>query len=88
MAEHINPISEDYFGRSPYFGLHTGFSLYLSRQRKDDSNTKIEEIFSMISEIGRAIAPDGDYELSITGHSLGGALATLLIGKITHNIFV
>eukprot|EP00956_Cyclotella_meneghiniana_P005315 scaffold6685_cov55-Cyclotella_meneghiniana.AAC.1 len=78
MAEHINPITEDYFGRSPYFGLHTGFSLYLSRQRKDDSNTKIEEIFAMISEIGKAIAPEGDYELSITGHSLGGALATLL----------
>lgn len=32
----------------------------------------------MIDEIGRAIAPDGDYNLSITGHSLGGALATLL----------
>jgi predicted lipase len=78
MAEFVNPITEDYYGRSSHFGLHTGFSLYLSRQRKDDSNTKIEEIFSMINEIGRAIAPDGDYELSITGHSLGGALATLL----------
>jgi hypothetical protein len=78
MAEHVNPITEDYYGRSSIFGLHTGFSLYLSRQRKDSSNTKIEEIFSMINEIGRAIAPDGNYELSITGHSLGGALATLL----------
>lgn len=78
MAEHVNPIAEDYYGRTSFFGLHTGFSLYLSRQRKDDSNTKIEEIFLMIDQIGRAIAPDGDYELSITGHSLGGALATLL----------
>ena len=52
MAEHVNPITENYYGRSPKFGLHTGFSLYLSRQRKDDSNTKIEEIFSMIDEIG------------------------------------
>lgn len=39
---------------------------------------KIEEILRKVDAIGREMAPDGDYKLSITGHSLGGALATLL----------
>jgi hypothetical protein len=78
MSEHPNPIAEDYPGRDDLLGLHTGFSLYMMRQRKDDSLTKIEEIFANIDNIGRELAPDGDYQLSITGHSLGGALATIL----------
>ncbi|KAL7543031.1 hypothetical protein ACHAXR_012488 [Thalassiosira sp. AJA248-18] len=78
QAEHPNPITEDYPGRTNSFGLHTGFSLYMTRQRKDDSLTKIEEIFQNIDKIGRELSPEGDYELSITGHSLGGALATIL----------
>lgn len=73
-----NPIAEDYLGREDTFGLHTGFSLYMTRQRKDDSLTKLEEIFTNIESIGRELCKDGDYELSITGHSLGGALATIL----------
>jgi hypothetical protein len=78
MTKHPNPIMEDYPGREETLGLHTGYSLYMTRQRKDDSLTKIEEIFSKIDTVGREIAPDGDYELSITGHSLGGGLATIL----------
>jgi hypothetical protein len=78
MTKHPNPISEDYPGREETLGFHTGYSLYMTRQRKDDSLTKIEEIFSKIDSVGRELAPDGDYDLSITGHSLGGALATIL----------
>lgn len=78
MSDHPNPIAEEYPGREDKLSLHTGFSLYLMRQRKDDSLTKIEEIFSNVDSLGRELAPDGDYELSITGHSLGGALATIL----------
>ena len=63
MSEHSNPIPDDYPGRCDTVGLHTGFALYLTRQRKDDSLTKIEEIFSNISSIGRELAPDGDFEL-------------------------
>ena len=78
MSDHPNPIAEEYPGREDKLSLHTGFSLYLMRQRKDDSLTKIEEIFSNVDSLGRELAPDGDYELRITGHSLGGALATIL----------
>lgn len=58
--------------------IHTGFSLYMLRRRKDTQMNKIEEILQKVDAIGREMAPDGDYKLSITGHSLGGALATLL----------
>jgi len=78
MSEHANPIAEDYPGREEMLGLHTGFALYMLRQRRDNDLTKIEEIFSKIDGIGRELAPNGEYELSIAGHSLGGALATLL----------
>ena len=78
MTTHPNPISENYPGREDTLGFHTGYLLYMTRQRKDDSLTKLEEIFSKIDIIGRELAPDGDYNLSITGHSLGGALATIL----------
>ena len=88
MAEHPNPITKDYPGREDMLGLHTGFSLYMTRQRKDDNLTKIEEIFSNIDSIGRELAPDGNYELTITGHSLGGALATILsFYAATSNVF-
>jgi len=88
MAEHPNPITKDYPGREDMLGLHTGFSIYMTRQRKNDNLTKIEEIFSNIDSIGRELAPDGNYELTITGHSLGGALATILsFYAATSNVF-
>ena len=88
LSEHPNPIKGNYPGKAKTLGLHTGFSLYMTRQRKDDSLTKIEEIFENIDTIGREVAPGGDYELSITGHSLGGALATILsFYAATSNVF-
>ena len=75
MTEHPSPVSDADLPTT--FGLHTGFSLYLTRQRKDNGRTKLDEIFSNVERIGRELAPDGDYELSLAGHSLGGALATI-----------
>lgn len=73
-----NPINDDYPNRTDLLDIHNGFSLYMLRKRKDTQMNKIEEIFQKIDAIGREMAPDGGYKLSITGHSLGGALATLL----------
>ncbi len=88
MTDHTNPISEDYPGRDDMIGLHTGFALYMLRQRKDNDLSQIDEIINKIDNIGRELAPDGDYELSITGHSLGGALATLFsFYAATSNVF-
>jgi predicted lipase len=47
------------------------------RKRKDTGISKMEEIFDKVDAIGKEMAPDGSYKLCITGHSLGGALATL-----------
>ena len=78
MTDQENPIKEHYEGKEKFFGLHKGFSLYMTSKRKDDSLTKIQEIFQKVNKIGREVAPNGDYKLSVTGHSLGGALATIL----------
>ena len=75
--EYRNPVKQNYPGRADELSLHSGFALYLLRKRKDTGMSKLQEIFDKIDEIGRELAPDGDYKLSITGHSLGGALATL-----------
>ena len=78
MTKLLNPIKEKYPGKNDVLDLHTGFSLYMTRRRKDTGLSKVQEIFEKVDAIGREMAPDGDYNLGITGHSLGGALATLL----------
>ena len=71
--EYHNPVKQNYPGRVDELSLHSGFALYLLRKRKDTGISKLQEIFDKIDEIGREMAPDGNYKLSITGHSLGGA---------------
>lgn len=75
--EYRNPVKVDYPGREDELSLHSGFALYLLRKRKDTGISKMDEIFEKIEKVGQELAPDGDYNLCITGHSLGGALATL-----------
>jgi len=75
--EYRNPVKVNYPGREDELSLHSGFALYLLRKRKDTGMSKMDEIFEKIEKIGKELAPDGDYRLCITGHSLGGALATL-----------
>ena len=72
-----NPVKVNYPGRADEISLHSGFALYLLRNRKDSGKSTLQEISDKIEEIGNELAPDGKYKLAITGHSLGGALATL-----------
>lgn len=75
--EYRNPVKHNYPGREDELSLHSGFALYLLRKRKDTGMSKMDEIFEKVEQVGKELAPDGDYNLCITGHSLGGALATL-----------
>ncbi len=75
--EYRNPVKNNYPGREDELSLHSGFALYLLRKRKDTGMSKMDEIFEKVEQVGKELAPDGDYNLCITGHSLGGALATL-----------
>jgi hypothetical protein len=72
-----NPVKQNYPGRADTISLQSGFALYLLRNRKDTGVSKMQEIADKVDEIGNELATDGKYKLSITGHSLGGALATL-----------
>ena len=72
-----NPVKENYPGRSEKISLHSGFAMYLLRKRKDTRMSTLEKICDKVDKIGREMAPDGSYNIAVTGHSLGGALATL-----------
>jgi hypothetical protein len=71
-----NPIADDYPGKTDEIELRSGYSSYLFRKRKDTLKTKWQEIADRCHEYGKEIAPDG-YSLHVTGHSMGGALASM-----------
>jgi len=61
--------------------LHKGFSDYLLRETKVEGTSQLDQILSVLKEVYAYKTPDqdySDYELVITGHSLGGSLSQLL----------
>jgi Lipase (class 3) len=70
-----NPIKEDYPNRPKNIRLHNGFHKYLFRVRKDTETTKYDEIASKVSHYCNVVGEG--VTLTITGHSLGAALATV-----------
>ena len=54
-----NPVIDEYPGRKELLDIHTGFSLYMLRRRKDTQMNKIEEIMEKIDSIGREMVSDG-----------------------------
>ena len=76
LQKTANPVKDNFEGKQEFIKLHRGFFLYLFRRRKDTETCKYDEIASVVDRYGRQIADD-NYEVFITGHSLGGALATV-----------
>jgi len=71
-----NPIRESFPKKPKKIDLHSGFYQYLFRVRKDTGTTKYDEIANLAHKYGIERIGE-DYQLVVTGHSLGGALSTL-----------
>lgn len=72
-----NPVCDlDSNGQEGKFGIHHGFYDYLLRPRKDGTN-KFQEILEQVKALFLESDRYTTYKLYVTGHSLGGALATL-----------
>jgi hypothetical protein len=76
LRNYSNPIAEEYKGKTKKIRLHNGFHRYLFRERKDTGTTKFDEICGKLDQYGVKMIGE-EYKVSVTGHSLGGALATL-----------
>ena len=70
-----NPIAEDYPRRTKNVKIHGGYHKYLFRVRRDTGTTKYDEISSKVAHYCNLVGEG--VTLTVTGHSLGAALATL-----------
>jgi hypothetical protein len=78
MSEYSNPIMhKDYEGNSQFINLRSAVSDELMRVRRDNKKSTVDEIRDKVETIGKELTNDGVYHLSVTGHNLGGGLATI-----------
>ena len=71
-----NPILEHYEGKTDTIAVCSGFYDYLFRRRKDTGTVKFDEIANIACKYGHERIGE-DFNLVVTGHSLGGALSTM-----------
>jgi hypothetical protein len=71
-----NPIKEYYEGKLDKIETSRGYRDFLFLPRLDTGRTKFDEIADRVHEYGLELGGEG-YTLCVTGHSLGGALASL-----------
>jgi hypothetical protein len=74
-----NPVykmmdKDDAEGMPATINVHTGFYQYLFKQDKETKKTRIESIMDHVKE---QLKENPNFQLYVTGHSLGGALSTL-----------
>jgi len=78
MMDHHNPLSdEDYEGSTDFIPIRAAVSEEILRPRRDTGKTTIDEICEKVDKIGKELGNGGRYNLSITGHSKAGGLATV-----------
>ena len=78
MMDHHNPLSdEDYEGSTDFIPIRAAVSEKILRPRRDTGKTTIDEICEKVDKIGKELGNGGRYNLSITGHSKAGGLATV-----------
>ncbi len=70
-----NPVKDAYPNRPANIRLHSGFHKYLFRVRKDTQTTKYDEITAKLAHYCKLTGPHT--RITITGHSLGAALAAI-----------
>jgi hypothetical protein len=71
-----NPIKEYYEGKLDKIETNRGYRDYLFLPRLDTGRTKFDEIADRVHEYGLELGGKG-YTLCVTGHSMGGSLASL-----------
>lgn len=72
-----NPMEDQEEEQADKIGIHNGFVRYLLKEKKGKENNKFDEIMKHVIELFQDDERKATYKLYVTGHSLGGALATL-----------
>jgi pimeloyl-ACP methyl ester carboxylesterase len=75
LTDRPNPVQTEYPDREDSIEIHTGFTEYLLRRRLDNGRTKFDEIARSVHDIASELG--SNCRVHVTGHSLGGALATI-----------
>ena len=76
LKKQPNPVAGIDYNQSKEIGIHKGFYEYLLSPRENGKN-KYQEIMGHIETLFSDSDRQKNYKLYVTGHSLGGALATL-----------
>lgn len=77
VSNHVRSLVAE--GQPQEIGVHKGFYNFLCRQRLDHRNGGPDTRYDFILDIVKRYLPkdDNEWRLCVTGHSLGGALASL-----------